>query len=280
MQNSFNVQSVAQALNIIRSGRTVNHDGYSFKHDTYFDGSATLWHLLCIDLATGKPAWHAWSLEGRNWTPDDLRRALMNRMFTVAETVSFGDILFYDPMEQIELPTRHRGEVVLQNYRNGGMIRQSVYGQQVPGMFNQGPSDYPFHPGPGLPGQFPFHHPQHPQRTSVSSGAHTRDVLVAPGLMPALGMLRQLMTDKDYYEYANIASDLIEKVRDPESWKWDKDGNGNPHMEYKYTDDRFTKGIQNAVSALLIDALKKKGYDVVPALREKEVILKISIDIA
>lgn len=287
MHNKFPFSHVTNAIDHVINGRTVTHDGYHFKHDTYFDGTATLWHLFCVDKDSSKAVWHAWWLIGREWTPEDVKRANMNRMFSINEMCSSGNIMFYDPMGLIEMPQRLPATNVLARSQSRGHIRQAVYGgvnvphhvclnQRHPQYPAFGPSDFPFHPGPGLPGQFPFQHPQlsHVMYQSGSTGPHR------PKFGFAGATLLALLGDSFNGLVQQLRSELFAALVDPKKWEWDAEKNDDPVLIYTYADSEYAVGIQRALRKILIESLIKKGYEATHTVDKNNTQLHITVPLS
>jgi len=275
--------NVIEAFQLLRAKRAVNYEGYNFKYDTYFDGHATLHHMVCMDVETNKGIWHIWGMEGRNWTPDDLRRSNMNRMFSITEMCSYGDFVFYDPMGLIHFPGGAQpAGAVLNSYNQGrGLVRQHVCGTPInvhPGWMR--PGDSPFHPGPGMPGLFQWHDPQmirpgFGQQTQYSSGTGQR----SSNFGTAEGLLHTLLGVQGVADYNQVRRDLFAKLVDANSWTFDIDDNKDPVMTFSYSDSHLAKGVQQVIRKLLKNSLVDKGYTVTPTATASDTVLEISVNL-
>jgi hypothetical protein len=288
--SSFHHMSVVGAFELLRAGNALNATGYTFKHDQHYDGSCTLVHLLCIDDSTGKAAWHAWRVIGSPWNTALIQRAVMNRMFATAELVSFGDILYYDPMHLVKLPHRHRAEALIttkSHTQPNGFIRSNVYGSQLGGgmpgnnlpMF-PGPSDYPFMPGPGLPmnPQFGQQYPSHPQfqqpTHSVTSVANI------PGMPNANRSALGLLNPHEAQFARETMGALVDHLNNNGIWNWNEDTDTDPKTEFTYKDGNFPRGVQRLIRKSLLRAAKTFGYKVIWSTPDLDTtVLTIFIDL-
>lgn len=284
----FEHHHILTAFDLLLARKPLTLEGYTFKHDQHFDGRATLYHLFCIDNASGKAIWHAWRVHGSAWTEELSNRAVMNRMFSLCELVSFQDVLYYDPMHLIKLPHRHKAQAVMSaqsHTQPNGFIRTNIGGQMggmIPGnyggggMFPNGPSDYPFIPGPGLPmqpqfGQFNFQ-PQYQQASSVTAYA---------GLPNAARAALELLNPGEQAYYRTTLQQLVTTLNNPAIWIWNDEADTDPKTEFTYKDGNYPRGVQRLMRKLLILAIERFGFKARWSTPDMETtILKISIDLS
>jgi hypothetical protein len=291
---TFHHMSIVGAFDLLRTGIDLNAPGYTIKHDQpYYDGKCTLVHLLCVDDSTGKAVWHAWRIVGSPWNEELIRRAVMDRMFSVNELVCFGDILYYDPMHMVQLPHRHKADALLTSRSHtqpNGMIRNQVYGRQIGPQNgaplymnnrppqNMGPSDYPFMPGPGLPmspqlGMFPWVNPQQPQVSTA--------VQATTGLPNATRAAVDLLNPHEQAFYRITLQQLITHLNNPAIWNWNEDTDTDPKTEFSYKDGNFPRGVQRLMRKHFLLAAQRFGFKVSWSTPDLETTaLTISIDLS
>jgi hypothetical protein len=268
----FNHHGIASAFDLILARKPFVLEGYTFKHDQHFDGKCTLFHMFCVDNSTGKAIWHAWRVLGAAWSEDLTNRALVNRLFSLAEMVSFEDILYYDPMHMIHLPHRHKASSILtaQSFtRPNGFVRQGIMGGgMAPQYVNTGnyvfpqcPSDYPFMPGPGLPlnpyQNHPFPITPQQQHERVAYFSNSRNAVAQPNA--ARTMLNMLSADDLAFLQLTLVK-LENHLNDSDNWIWAEDKGKDPATAFLYEDSKYPQGTQLLFRRAVAEHIKKLGY--------------------